>query len=198
MAEYTGNDHEFETTGVSPFFANYGCFPHFQPNTGPPTNLSDARARGMKTTIQDIQNTLKDKLARSQEIYCERADRKHLPAPRFFLSDKILIDTRNVRTQGPSKRLDNKWLGLFKVVKAIGKYEYRILLPPTIIIHLVFHVFMLEQVAEDPREGQVIRSPPSIEVDEEEEYEVDEILNSRIYQRRIKYLVKWRVYEQLE
>lgn len=56
-------------------------------------------------------------------------------------------------------------------------------------IYLVFHVFLLEQAAETPLEGQIIPPLPPIEVKGEEEYEVDETLNSQVYQKCLEYLV---------
>ena len=38
-------------------------------------------------------------------------------------------------------------------------------------------------------------APPPLEIiDGEEEYEVDEILDSRIYRKKLQYLVKWKGY----
>ena len=36
--------------------------------------------------------------------------------------------------------------------------------------------------------------PPPIVVDEEEEYKVEKVLDSRIYRRKFQYLVKWKGY----
>lgn len=74
MAEYNKNDHDNETTGLSAFFANYNYNPRFQANTRPAIRLSDEKANGLATTIQDFQDVLKVEMARVQEIYCETAD----------------------------------------------------------------------------------------------------------------------------
>jgi len=56
-------------------------------------------------------------------------------------------------------------------------------------IHLVFHVSLLEPLAEDPLPNQVIPLPPPIEVEGEEEFWVKEILDSRIRGKKRQFLV---------
>ena len=63
-------------------------------------------------------------------------------------------------------------------------------------IHPVFHVSLLEHAANDPYPGQQTPPPPPIEVDGEEEYHVDEILDSRTRYRKLQYLVKWTGYDK--
>ena len=58
-------------------------------------------------------------------------------------------------------------------------------------VHDVFHVRLLELAASDAFLGQHIPPPPPVEVDGEEEWEVTEILDSRMFRRRLQYLVKW-------
>ena len=47
----------------------------------------------------------------------------------------------------------------------------------------------------EPLPGQQQEPPPPIEIDGEEEYTIEQILNARIYRRRLQFLVKWRGYE---
>lgn len=85
----------------------------------------------------------------------------------------------------------------FYIVKTIGTFDYRIVLPSTMRIHPGFNVSLLEQTADDQLEWQVIPPPlPPIKVEREEEYKIPEVLNSWIIWRRLKYMVKWKWYEQ--
>ena len=62
-------------------------------------------------------------------------------------------------------------------------------------IHRVQHVSLLDSAASDPLPDQYNPPPPPIEADGEEAYLVEEVLNSRMFRRRLQYLIKWAGYE---
>jgi len=60
-------------------------------------------------------------------------------------------------------------------------------------LHPVFNVVKLSATLEDLILGRKLQAPPPpIVIDGEEEWEVEEILNSRWHQRRFQFLVKWK------
>ena len=62
-------------------------------------------------------------------------------------------------------------------------------------IHPVFHVSLLEPYKDSTIPGRLQAPPPLIEVDGAEEFEVSEILDSRINRGKLEYLVHWQGYE---
>jgi hypothetical protein len=60
-------------------------------------------------------------------------------------------------------------------------------------IHPVFHVTLLCKHHADPHGRDPVQPPPTITEHGEEEYEVEEVLDSRKYGRwkKLQYLVKW-------
>jgi Chromo (CHRromatin Organisation MOdifier) domain len=65
-------------------------------------------------------------------------------------------------------------------------------------VHPVFHVSMLEPSTPNTIPNRVQPPPPLITVDEEFEYEISEILDSKLDKRRackLLYLVRWSGYE---
>jgi len=66
-------------------------------------------------------------------------------------------------------------------------------------VHPVFHVYMLEPSIPNTIPDRVQTPPPPVMVDGELEYEISEILNSKLDNRRclckLLYLVKWSGYE---
>jgi len=60
-------------------------------------------------------------------------------------------------------------------------------------LHPVFNVAKLSAALEDPILGRKPQAPlPPIVVDGEEEWEVEEILDSHWHRRRFQFLVKWK------
>jgi Chromo (CHRromatin Organisation MOdifier) domain len=65
-------------------------------------------------------------------------------------------------------------------------------------IHPIFHVSMLEPSTPNPFSGREPTLDPPVFIDGEPEYEISEILDSRINKRRkckLLYLVRWTGYE---
>lgn len=98
---------------------------------------------------------------------------------------------KNIPTQRPQVKLDNRRVGLFQITEAIESSVYRLELPASMIIHPVFHVSLLELEASNTYPGQIQSPSLPVVVDGEEVYGVEEILNSRIQWKRLEYLVKW-------
>ena len=73
----------------------------------------------------------------------------------------------------------------------ISPYAYKLQFPASVKHHPVQHVSLLDLAGNDPLLGQHNPPPPPVIVDDNEEWHVEEILDSRIYCRRLQYLVKW-------
>lgn len=63
-------------------------------------------------------------------------------------------------------------------------------------IHPVVHISLVSPVAENPIPGQVMVPPLPVEVQGQEGWEVEEVLDSRLFRQRAQYLIKWLGYKQ--
>jgi hypothetical protein len=70
-------------------------------------------------------------------------------------------------------------------------------LPRDLRIHPVHHVSLLDPVAEDPLPGQKVTPPSPAEVNGNQEYQVEQVDDSRMYQNQLQYLVRWTAYDQM-
>jgi hypothetical protein len=61
--------------------------------------------------------------------------------------------------------------------------------------HNVHHVLLLEPAANDLYPGQLPEPPPLVAIDGEDEYLIEEILDSRMHRHKLQYLVKWIGYD---
>jgi len=96
--------------------------------------------------------------------------------------------------------LDLKRLGPFEVLEAIkgSKLAYRLRLPPQMRIRPVFHVSLLEPHRQNSLPGCIQPPPPPGEVEGTLEWEVEDILDSRIRHGKLEYLVHWLGYRPHE
>ena len=97
----------------------------------------------------------------------------------------VYLATKNIITKKPSKKLDYKYLGPYKITKRILKNNYQLDLPPKVRIHLIFHISLLK----DAINVEFISTGRN-NVKKKKKYETKKVFNIRSYQRRIKYLIK--------
>ena len=122
------------------------------------------------------------------------------PEQRYQAGDQVWLEGRNLRIDQPSAKLAPKRHGPFKVKKVLSPITYQLELPPQWKIHDVFHADLLTPYRETELHGPNFMKPPPDLIDGEEEYEIEEILQSRRHGkgRKIQYLVKWQGYPDSE
>src|SRR5438034_11598039 len=86
--------------------------------------------------------------------------------PPFQVGDKILINTKNMRTRRPSKKLNHRYLEPFSITKLIGTKAVRVGLLKTMHCHNVFHVSLLELYRSNIFDGRKKRLPEPMIVDD--------------------------------
>jgi len=130
----------------------------------------------MKHSREDAHTTLQQAADRMKKSY-----NKHVcPDREYSKGDKVYLETTNLKTDCLAKKLDDKHFSPFDVIKKIGTSTYKLKLPDTWpVIHPTFHNSYLTPFQPSQFEQQQCPAPPpAIIVEDEEEYEVKEILNS--------------------
>src|SRR5882672_10860190 len=102
----------------------------------------------------------------------------------------------------PSKKLADKFLGPFEIIAHPGAISFTLQLPNSMRgIHPVFHMSMLEPQHPNPFPGCNQPPPPPVEVDGEMEFEIKEILDSKMDRQckdQLRYLIAWMDYEDTD
>src|SRR5258707_1816148 len=180
LAEFTYNNTMNEMTRVSPFFANKGYHPSFvvEPNE----QVSSPEAQHFILDLDDLHTELKWSIMRAQECYQKYADEHHSPAPPLKIGNQIYVKAKYFCTTRPSKKLSEKNLGLYKVITIPGSHSFTLHLPQHFCsIHPIFHISQLEPVEPDPFPQCTQPPPPPVEINGNIEYQVSEILNSKLH-----------------
>jgi hypothetical protein len=96
--------------------------------------------------------------------------------PTLKEKNKVYLIQRNIQTKQLNTKLDHKKLGLFKIKKVIRPVNYKLVLPKTINIHLVFHISLLELILPGVLLAPVTEIEP---VNPNAEYKIREILDHK-------------------
>jgi len=108
----------------------------------------------------------------------------------------VWLESKHLALPHQSKKLAPKRVGPFRITKVISPVAFRLDLPPSWHIHDVFHASLLTPYHETTAYGPNFIKPPPDLIDGEEEYEVEAVLNHRMFgrQRQVQYLIKWKGY----
>jgi len=144
----------------------------------------------MKSAIEEAKSAIR-KAHKDMTWYYNR---KRTPAPVYKPGDRVYLDTSDIKTIRPSPKLSHRRLEPFEIECQVGLLAYCLKLPHGMRqLHPVFNIVKLSAAPEDPILGRKPQAPPPpIVVDGEEEWEVEEILDSRWHRRRFQFLVKWK------
>jgi transposase InsO family protein len=191
LAEFVYNNTQNASTRMSPFFANKGHHPRCHINVA--AESANPAVETLANRLRTAHHQLRTNLQHARERYKAQYDRHTLPAPSYNPGDKVWLLRRNIRTSRPSQKLDVKKMGPFPIREVVGeaKLAYRLELPPQMRIHDVFHVSLLEPYRENQLEGRVQEAPLPEIVEGEEEWEVKEVVDSKVSRGRLLYLVDW-------
>ena len=146
------------------------------------------------TQLSEIHTEMKDKLLKAQDRQTNNANKSQKKHPVINIGSKIWLLCRNLKTNRPCDKFDFLHLGSFSVFKQINDVAFCLELPLSMKIHLVFRISLLEPYDESYIPSRFWIPPPPVEIEGQEEFEVLEILDSRIIQRKLEYLIQWQGY----
>ena len=119
---------------------------------------------------------------------------KHRKNINYKIESKMFLNERNIVTARSFKKLNDKMLNSFQITDFVDSF-YKLKLSETMHIHDVFHSELLRSVIDDSLSDQKNKSSKSIVINNENEWEINDILNFWCYKRRLQYRVKWKNYD---
>ena len=196
MAQFAYNSAKSEPIGMSPFYANYGYEPEAYRQPRKDETMSE-KAIVTVEKLKDLQQQLSKDIEFKNKRIAAYANKKRSIEPSLEKGDKVYLLRKNIKTKRPNGKLDFKKLGLFEILEKIGLVNFKLRLPPTSRLHLVFHVSLLE-----PAIGKrLILSDKEIQPENDPDvYEVEKIIDVRRTAEggQKEYLIKWKRYDDIE
>jgi transposase InsO family protein len=199
------NNRDAASTGVSPFFLDHGYNMEpldllEEPRGNENGKTSRQRADAIVTKLKGALELAQAAMATAQQIQEDATNRHREPAVEHQVGDKVWLDMRHIRTDRPSKKLDNR-NAKYTVIEKIGSHAYRLDTPAG--IHNVFSTHLLHPAADDPFPSQKLTDyqPPAVLIDGHKEWIVEKIVGER--RKRIgrgyrhEFHIKWEGYSRL-
>ncbi len=153
--------------------------------------------------MSDIHRETRDALQKAATNMKWQYDKRKSSPRDYQVGDKVWLDSTNLHLPQPKKKLDNKCVGPFVIIDKAGAAAYKLKLPPHWKIHLHFNEKLLTLYIPPAFPNQeVLPPPPPNLINDEEEFEIEEILDS--WPRTIRggrgkksydvidYFVKWK------
>jgi hypothetical protein len=189
-AEFAYNNSVNATTGKTPFEMVLRFRPELNRNVAREEQAPEEDNPAAHDAVDDLESDVQEGKAlweKAQAAAAKYYNRKHKDIL-FRVGDEVLLSSRYIRTRRACKKLDDRFLGPFRIVEAIGKNAYRLDLPKHYgRLHRTFGVALLEPYTR--REGQ--EPPPPVEIEGDEEWLVDSVLDTRLSHGKRMYLVRW-------
>jgi hypothetical protein len=162
-----------------------------------PTSTTVPAAEDRIRHLQEVYNEVKTMIdlagVRAQRYYNQGVQVQ----PTFQVGEKVFLRHDNILITAPSKKLASRFLGPFPIIARLSELVYKLKLPKTLRIHDVFQVALLQRHHEDTIEGRRRQPPPPIITpDEDVQWEVHAVLDSRLHGRwrKLQYFVSWEGY----
>ena len=114
----------------------------------------------------------------------------------FQEGEKVWLEAMNLHFANRPRKFSPKREGPFTIEKVLSPLSYRLKLTITWKIHPVFHASLLSPYHETETHGPAFALPPPDIINNQEEYEVEEAVDTRLHRGKIQYLIKWVGYDE--
>jgi transposase InsO family protein len=196
--DYAAASLPHHSTGLSSFMVELGYQPRMdidwvRPKDPVPVSqhVKEARkdAQAHIKRIHEAWEWARTKMAKAQKQQAIQANKHRRPVD-FKVKDKVWVSTKNWTSERPSRKLGYQNEGPYEITEQVG-HSYRLKLPEGNQLHNVFAPELLRKDPGDPLPGQHQEPPVPVVYNQQPEWEIEQVLQSRKYRRKLQYQVKW-------
>ena len=142
LAEFAHNNWRSASTGESPFYLLMGSHPQAEWSDAP-SALPQVTRR--LEQLKEIRAQAQEAMTREQMMWV-----KHRNTPQYCEGDLVWLEGCNLHTNQPTAKLAARHHGPFLVEQVLSPVTYKLSLPSTWNIDLVFHTDLLTPYRETP------------------------------------------------
>ena len=189
FAEFSYNNTLQQSINQSPFFANYGFNPKFNPEI--PSNENPHRAEKRILNINENIKFLKENLEQAKKTYKKYADLKRMDSPDFKVGNKVYLLKGN--TTKKNRKLSDQLIGPFEIIRKVSDLAYELKLPNNMRCHPVFHVSLLEPYHENEFSNRRNTRRRNINLNTDTiDRTPERIIKMKTFNNKNRYLIKWK------
>ncbi|THH10143.1 hypothetical protein EW146_g8459, partial [Bondarzewia mesenterica] len=160
-----------------------------------PEILEDSTLLAIFQRLKHLEDIRKDTITSHQLAAQVMARKGPKTGKKYQKGDKVWLEAKNLATTHPSAKLAPQRYGPFTVLDTPSPVNVRLKLPNGWNIHPVFHISLITPYIETTTHGPNFERPnPPDFIDNEEAYEVESLLDSRMFHGNLQYLVRWKGY----
>jgi hypothetical protein len=200
MTEYAFNVFISIITYIFSFLANYEFESRmsfdqieFDENTIK-ERVNRFRDRKIIFIMKSIWKFAKKHMKKSQTDQTKYANKHRTIASNYQIKNRVWLFIKNIQIDRFSRKLNHKMFKSFKILKK-RRSSYKLDLSDDMNLHSIFHISLLRKNFEDSLSKQIISSSSSIIIDDEQKFDVEDIVDSRLinraFNKRLQYKVKW-------
>ena len=123
-----------------------------------------SRATRPRTTLQKKMKKIRDEAAaaleKTQETMKKHYNAHRRDVPVFKVGNKVLLEAKDITTDWPTKKFDDRRLGPYEILEKVGASAYKLRLPETDLSHPVFNELKLTPYVEPPAHQREERPAP--------------------------------------
>ena len=139
-AEFQYDDKKHAATGRTPFELNFGRHP-WKGDLMVKTDIP--RVEEFLSGLQQSWEQATKAMEKAQKNMKKQFDKKRRNPQGLKPGDHVWLENKNIHLNRPSKKLDNKRYGSFRISKDIGSEAFELELPEGWMIHNVFNEDLL-------------------------------------------------------
>jgi hypothetical protein len=195
MIEFASNVTTFAFTKLFVFLTNYEFESKMNFDSIDIENTIKERILIKKTfditkKMKNIWKFIKERLTNAQKSQKRHVDKSRNFSSEYKAEDMIWLFIKNVKIERSFRKLNHKMIESYKI-KKILRNVCQLNLSSSMKIHDTFHTFLLRSASTNSLIDQIQSSSFSIVMNDEKEYEMNDILNNRYHYDKLQYKIVW-------
>jgi Zn finger protein HypA/HybF involved in hydrogenase expression len=200
MTKYAFNAFISIITQMSSFFINYNfesrmSFDHVSLNK----NTDKERVQRIENKeivfiMKKIWKFVKAHMKKSQQNQVTQINKHRTIVSEYQIKNQVWLSIKDIQIDRFSRKLNHKMLKSFKILKK-RESSYKLDLSNEMNIHSMFHTSLLRKNLENSLLEQIISSSSSVVIDDEQKFDVKDIIDSRLTKRsinkKLQYKIRW-------